>query len=74
MNHNVGQTDRIVRIAAGLVAVIVAVVVAMGVAGLGSPVDLVVAAVVGLIGLVLIGTGVTQTCALYSLIGVDTSD
>jgi hypothetical protein len=69
MKSNIGVTDRVVRIAAGIA------LAAVGLASLGDLLGfgLTVGAVLTLLGLVLVGTGVVRVCLLYRLIGVDTS-
>ena len=65
---NVGATDRTVRIAIGALAGIVSLAVlanAVPLPELASP-------VLGLMAVVLLGTGYTGFCPLYSLLGVDT--
>ncbi len=69
MKQNVGDADRIVRLLVGVV------LLAVGVAGLAKavPTGVPVGAVLALVGLVFVGTGLMRTCMLYELIGVDTS-
>ncbi|MFB6163121.1 MAG: DUF2892 domain-containing protein, partial [Halococcoides sp.] len=74
MDKNVGQTDRIVRIVVGVLAILVAGALAMDIGRLGSPVGIVAALLAAIVGVVLIGTALTQSCLLYNFIGVDTSD
>ena len=70
MEENVGDTDGIVRILVGAV---------LGLASLGIlanmvPIDAVYSPVLGVLSLILIGTGYTSKCALYSALGVNTSE
>jgi hypothetical protein len=58
MRVNVGNPDRIVRIAAGLA------LIGLAVAGIIGP--------WGYIGIVPLLTGLTRVCPAYSLVGVDT--
>jgi hypothetical protein len=69
METNVGDTDRVVRLALGVV------LVAVSAAGFLEYVALspVVAGVVGAAGLVLLATGYTRSCALYQALGMSTS-
>ncbi|MFB6190200.1 MAG: DUF2892 domain-containing protein [Candidatus Nanohaloarchaea archaeon] len=69
METNVGDTDRLVRLALGVV------LVAVSAAGFLEYVALspVVAGVVGLVGVVLLATGYTRSCALYQVLGMSTS-
>ena len=60
MKQNVGNTDRYIRIAIGVVLVLV------GTIGINNP-------IVGIIGLIVMGTGVFKFCALYSLLGINTT-
>jgi hypothetical protein len=66
--QNVGSTDRFARIALGALA---------GVVSLGAlfdavPLPSVASPVLGVLAVILLGTGLTGTCGFYSLIGVST--
>jgi hypothetical protein len=56
--NNVGGIDRILRIVAGLVLIVLAVTGTIG--------------PWGWIGVVLLATGLLSTCPLYSLVGLNT--
>lgn len=60
MKQNVGNTDRLIRIFVGIALVMI------GTIGINNP-------IVGVIGLVVMGTGVFRFCALYSLLGINTA-
>ncbi|ARS89431.1 YgaP-like transmembrane domain [Natrarchaeobaculum aegyptiacum] len=68
MEPNVCSIDRLVRVALGVVLVVVGLVAFLEVIAVGTT------AAVGalLVGLVLLGTGTMRLCPLYSLLGVDT--
>ncbi len=66
MECNVGTGDRIARIVFGVV--VLAGVYFMGL--LGDILGIVLA----LVGLVMIGTGITRFCALYKLMGISTCE
>lgn len=69
MERNVGSMDRNVRIALGIILGIVGIAVFAGpLASLGS----VVGAIALLVGLVMLGTGLTQRCLLYIPFGINT--
>ena len=69
MEKNVGLTDRYVRIAIGLVLGAVGIAVFAGpLASLGT----VVGAIALLVGIVMLGTGLTQRCLLYQPFGINT--
>lgn len=59
---NVGNTDRIIRIVAGIVLLALFFMVEMGALGW----------LVALVGVVLLATGLMSRCALYSLLGIST--
>jgi len=70
MEENVGSTDGLVRIVLGAVS---------GLASLGIladmvPLDMIYSPVLGVVALVLLGTAFTSKCALYSALGIDTSE
>jgi len=64
MECNVGTADRVARIVFGLA--ILGGVYAMGLLG-----DI-VGIILGLIGLIVLGTGITGFCATYKLLGINT--
>lgn len=71
MKRNVGQLDRNVRIAIGIVLGIA------GIAVFAGPLDTlgtVIGAIALLVGVVLLATGLTRQCLLYQLIGLDTAE
>lgn len=73
MERNVGITDRYVRMATGLVALLVAALLVAGVGDLSGTLATVVGPVVlALVGVILVVTGYTQTCPAYSVLGVRT--
>ncbi|AUX09793.1 hypothetical protein AArcSl_2168 [Halalkaliarchaeum desulfuricum] len=68
MERNVGEVDRLVRIAMGAV---------VGLASLGILAGLlaasgVVALVLGIVAIVLLATGASGTCGAYQVLGVST--
>lgn len=68
METNVGDTDRMVRLAFGVV------LVAVSAAGFLEYIALSVevAGAVGIVGVVLLATGFTKSCALYQALGMST--
>lgn len=68
MTTNVGSMDRQIRTAAGGVAGLLSIAILAGALALPDT----VAAVLGLVAVVMLGTAATGTCGLYSLLGVDT--
>lgn len=69
MKNNVGEWDSKIRSRIGMILVLVGILQFVGLVKFG----LVTGVVLLLIGVVLIVTGTTRKCAIYSLIGVDTS-
>lgn len=69
MSTNVGSTDRLARIAAGATAGTVALATLAGI----GPLPGITSPVLGLAAIVLLVTGATGTCGLYSALGIDTS-
>ena len=61
---NVGKTDKMVRLVVGVLLLAAAYFVQA---------DLLVRGIIGLVGVVMLFTGIMGTCALYSLIGVNTA-
>jgi hypothetical protein len=68
MERNVGETDKLVRIAIGAVLGIVSLAVLGNAVGLPE----IAAPILGVLSLVLLGTAATGTCGLYAVLGVDT--
>jgi hypothetical protein len=72
MEKNVGQYDRVVRLGLGVGLLIAGILGEAGLFGSGSlVVGLGVVSI--LIGAILAVTGLTQTCLIYSPLGIDTS-
>jgi len=70
MEQNVGLTDRYVRIALGIVLGVVGVAVFAGPLGsLGTVVGILAL----VLGLVFLGTGLTQRCLLYQPFNINTA-
>jgi len=69
MEHNIGPSDRLTRIAVGLGLAVVGLATLGGLLGLGTPIG----AVATLLGVVLLVTGLVRVCLLYRLLGIDTS-
>jgi hypothetical protein len=73
MQKNVGGYERIARFVAGPVLVVVGLAALGGVVTLATgPLGLAVAAVLALVGAVLLTTAVTQKCPLNRALGLDT--
>ncbi|MFB6109986.1 MAG: YgaP-like transmembrane domain [Halodesulfurarchaeum sp.] len=68
MNVNVGDTDQTIRLALGLLALVLGAVTVLGQMVWRPAFGLVLLAVAA----VLLVTGGTQKCLLYGLLGVDT--
>jgi hypothetical protein len=68
MNQNVGATDKRVRTALGAALGIASLVTLAGAVSLPA----LAAPVLGVASLLMLGTAATGTCALYSVLGVDT--
>ncbi|WP_159664732.1 YgaP-like transmembrane domain [Halobaculum saliterrae] len=69
MKNNMGATDSRTRIALGLGSAVVGSATLGGLLGLGTTVG----AVLLLLALVLVGTGIVRLCLVYRLLGIDTS-
>ena len=69
MTKNVGSTDRLIRLIAGVILLIIAVPSLAGMAfvGLGGW-----AWLIGLIGVALVATGLLNFCGAYALLGINT--
>lgn len=70
MEKNVGSTDKMVRMALGAILGIVS----LGILTEYVPGPEIASPVLGVVAVVLLATGYFGTCALYSMIGVDTSE
>ena len=74
MEKNVGNTDRLVRLVVGGLLAIVGLAQIGGIVSLaGGTLGLAVGAVAIVFGLVLVGTGYTQSCLLYRPLGISTA-
>ncbi|WP_439025720.1 YgaP family membrane protein [Haloarchaeobius sp. DT45] len=74
MERNVGSTDRLVRLALGVVLLVAAIVVGAGVFSVGSGTTATVGIplLLAVVGIVMLVTGYTQSCPAYSLVGMRT--
>ncbi|MFA1611854.1 YgaP family membrane protein [Halobellus rubicundus] len=70
MEKNVGQTDSIVRIVVGALAGLVS----LGILGSVVPGPGILSLVLGIVALLMLGTGLTGRCGVYSLVGIDTCE
>ncbi|MCL9818033.1 YgaP family membrane protein [Natronocalculus amylovorans] len=68
METNVGEADRIARIGAGAVAGGLSLAILAGIVELGGS----IAAVLGIVAVVMFFTAATRSCGAYSLLGMDT--
>jgi hypothetical protein len=68
MQQNVGSTDGTVRVLIGAVAGLLSLAILAGAVSLPT----VASPVLGVVSLILVGTGLTGTCPLYALLGFDT--
>jgi len=68
MDKNVGAMDKRVRIGIGAIAGLISIGVLAG----ALPLPLLVAPVLGLGAVILLVTGLTGFCGLYSVLGIDT--
>ncbi len=74
LEKNVGRYDRAARGILGIVALVVGLAGLMQVAGVGAALGTYVSVVVALVGVILLFTVATGSCAAYTLLGVDTCD
>ncbi|QSG15139.1 YgaP family membrane protein [Halapricum desulfuricans] len=68
MEQNVGSLDKSVRIAIGAIAGIVSLAILGGQIGLPE----IASPVLGIVAVMMLGTALTGTCGLYSVLGIDT--
>lgn len=73
MEENVGGLDQQLRIAGGAVLGLVSLAI-LGDFTMGYDVPMVVSPVLGVLALVLLGTGLTGKCKINAMLGKDTSD
>jgi ABC-type multidrug transport system permease subunit len=68
MEKNVGSTDKIVRIVLGAIVGLVSLAILGG----AIPGSGVVSLVLGIVAIVLLATGLSGTCGLYAVLGMNT--
>jgi ammonia channel protein AmtB len=68
MNRNVGSTDQVLRIVVGALAGIVSISIVADMVSLPA----VLSPVLGIVAIMMLGTSVTGTCPIYSILGVET--
>ncbi|MFW6005848.1 MAG: YgaP family membrane protein [Candidatus Bipolaricaulota bacterium] len=69
MKNNVGKWDSRVRSRLGLILILVGILQFVGLVKFG----LITGIILLLVGIILVVTGTTRKCGIYSLVGVDTS-
>lgn len=73
MDRNVGQYDRVIRVGIGSGLLVAGVLAFGGLFGIGESLQMVALKfIVTLFGAVLAVTGLSQTCPVYSVTGLDT--
>lgn len=68
MERNVGGLDRTLRLVAGPLVALVGLALLLGYVGGGTTLG----ALLLLVGVVLLGTGITQRCLIHRVLGIDT--
>lgn len=68
MANNVGSMDRKLRTVIGAVAGVLSLAILAG----AVPLPEIASPVLGIVAIMMLGTAATGTCALYSILGVDT--
>lgn len=68
MNRNVGSTDQVLRIATGALTGLVSIAIIADAVSLPA----ILSPVLGIVAIMMLGTSVTGTCPIYSVLGVDT--
>lgn len=74
MEENVGDTDSIVRIALGAVAGLLSLGILADVLPSSLALPEIASPILGVVAIVLLATGFTSKCALYSALGMDTKE
>lgn len=74
MEENVGDTDSIVRIAVGAVAGLLSLGILADVLPSSLALPEIASPILGVVAIVLLATGVTSKCALYSALGMNTQE
>lgn len=70
MKNNVGKWDSKIRSRLGMILILVGILQFVGLVKFG----LVTGIVLLLVGVILVVTGTTRKCGIYSLVGLDTSE
>lgn len=68
MKQNVGSMDKKLRTLAGAAAGVVSLAILAG----SVPLPAILSPVLGVVAIMMLGTALTGTCGVYSLLGVDT--
>mgnify|MGYP002338718392 CR=1 FL=1 len=72
MDRNVGHYDRVVRLGLGIGLLIIGLLGLTGLFGSVGTAMMAVAVVLIFVGAVLATTGLTESCPIYSAVGIDT--
>jgi len=68
MNQNVGSMDRKLRTLVGALAGVVSLATLAG----AGPLPAIASPILGVVAIMMLGTALTGTCGVYSILGVDT--
>lgn len=68
MNQNVGSMDRKLRTLVGALAGVVSLATLAG----AVPLPAIASPILGVVAIMMLGTALTGTCGVYSILGVDT--
>jgi hypothetical protein len=68
MERNVGSIDRTTRVLLGAVAGLLSLSILMS----AVPLPVIASPVLGVVSLIMIGTSLTGSCPLYTVLGIDT--
>ena len=74
MEENVGDIDSIVRILIGAVAGLLSLGILADVLPAGMNLPEIASPILGIVAIVLLATGVTSKCGLYSALGMNTKE
>ncbi len=74
MKENVGDTDSLVRIVVGAVAGLLSLGILADVLPSSMNLPEIASPILGVIAIVLLATGFTSKCGLYSALGINTRD
>ena len=74
MEENVGETDKVLRIALGAVSGLISLGILIDLIPESIPAPIIASPILGLVAIALLATAFTNKCGLYSALGINSKE